>query len=55
MPLHIDVFEQAILNSTAALQCVQQLPAATFSNSQPGSNGNSLSDALYWIATRPAK
>ena len=44
--------QQAILDKSAALQCVQNLSTATFSNSQPGSNGNSLTDALYWIGTR---
>ena len=45
--------QQAILDASAALQCLQQLSNATFSNNQPGSNGNSLTDALYWIGTRP--
>lgn len=44
--------EQAILDTDKAVECIHSLPTDAFTNDSPGSNGQSLTAALYWISTR---
>lgn len=44
--------EQAMVNTTEALACLQSLPEDAFSPSNAGSNGNSMTNSIHWIATR---
>lgn len=44
--------EQALINVADALSCLKALPSDAFSSSNPGSNGNSFTNSLHWIATR---
>jgi len=45
--------EQAVIDTAQALACLESLPSDAFSSANAGSNGNSLTNSLHWIATRP--
>jgi len=45
--------EQAILSVSKATECLSKLPKDAFDVSNAGANGNSLTNSLHWIATRP--
>eukprot|EP00406_Dinophysis_acuminata_P027422 CAMPEP_0179348256 /NCGR_PEP_ID=MMETSP0797-20121207/73601_1 /TAXON_ID=47934 /ORGANISM="Dinophysis acuminata, Strain DAEP01" /LENGTH=503 /DNA_ID=CAMNT_0021063041 /DNA_START=186 /DNA_END=1697 /DNA_ORIENTATION=+ len=45
--------EQAVLDPSGAHLCLQSLPNDTFSIGRSASRGNSLTNSLHWIATRP--
>ena len=42
-----------MLDTTVATWCLDSLAADTFSPAVQAANGNSLTNSLYWIATRP--
>eukprot|EP00471_Norrisiella_sphaerica_P008556 CAMPEP_0184503066 /NCGR_PEP_ID=MMETSP0113_2-20130426/51615_1 /TAXON_ID=91329 /ORGANISM="Norrisiella sphaerica, Strain BC52" /LENGTH=838 /DNA_ID=CAMNT_0026892479 /DNA_START=79 /DNA_END=2595 /DNA_ORIENTATION=- len=44
---------QAVGDKSNAWDCATGLPSSVFSGEAAGGNGNSLSNTLYWIATRP--
>jgi len=46
--------QQAILDTSKAQECIESLPTDTFTTASAGANGNSLTNALHWIATRPS-
>jgi len=45
--------EQAVLDTRQAQACLEALPANAFSSRNSAANGNSLTNSLHWIATRP--
>merc|ERR1719277_2751286 len=45
--------EQAVLDPAAARECVHSLPDDAFDTGNAAANGNSLTNSLHWIATRP--
>jgi len=44
--------EQGLVDAAGALECLKSLPGDAFSGANPGSNGNSLTNSLHWLATR---
>mmetsp|Transcript_31287 Transcript_31287/g.65605 ORF Transcript_31287/g.65605 Transcript_31287/m.65605 type:complete len:284 (+) Transcript_31287:2-853(+) len=46
--------ERAVLDVAEARACLRALPEDAFAVAIPASNGNSLTNSLHWIATRPA-
>lgn len=44
---------QAIIDTSAAWQSVLNQPASAFSKNGAGTDGNSRTNSLYWVATRP--
>lgn len=44
--------EQALIDTGGAVACLRALPRDAFSPDNTGSCGNSLTNSLYWIATR---
>eukprot|EP00930_Biecheleria_cincta_P001210 TRINITY_DN10236_c0_g4_i1.p1 TRINITY_DN10236_c0_g4~~TRINITY_DN10236_c0_g4_i1.p1 ORF type:complete len:875 (-),score=91.36 TRINITY_DN10236_c0_g4_i1:309-2612(-) len=47
--------EQAVLDVTAARHCLWDQPDDQFAIKYHASNGNSLTNSLHWIATRPGE
>jgi len=45
--------EQAVLDTTGAYACLQALPKDAFAPSNAAAGGNSLTNSLHWLATRP--
>ncbi|CAE8736375.1 unnamed protein product, partial [Polarella glacialis] len=45
--------EQAVIDVAGARECLKALPADAFSTAYAASNGNSLTNSLHWLATRP--
>lgn len=45
--------EQAIIDRMGAIQCLNRLAPRAFSTENCASNGQSLLNSLYWVATRP--
>jgi len=46
--------EQAVLDPEAARRCLRRLPGDSFSTAIAAANGNSLTNSLHWVATRPS-
>jgi len=46
--------EQAVVDKQGALGCIHSMPHDYFSPADKASGGNSLTNSLYWIATRPS-
>eukprot|EP00930_Biecheleria_cincta_P002255 TRINITY_DN103275_c0_g1_i1.p1 TRINITY_DN103275_c0_g1~~TRINITY_DN103275_c0_g1_i1.p1 ORF type:complete len:800 (+),score=104.10 TRINITY_DN103275_c0_g1_i1:66-2465(+) len=45
--------EQAVIDADAAQVCIDNLPKHAFNTGLAAANGNSLTNALHWVATRP--
>jgi len=44
--------EQGLVDAAGALECLKSLPGDAFSGTNAGSNGNSSTNSLHWLATR---
>jgi len=45
--------EEAVMDPVEAYKCMQALPRDAFDTQNAAANGNSLTNSLHWIATRP--
>jgi len=45
--------EQAVLDTAGAYSCLRDLPKDAFAPSNAAAGGNSLTNSLHWLATRP--